>query len=213
MCKHRIIDCINASVAKKNIMEAEYLYFRPSLVEMFAKQKMGSVSKLLKHMNKEASWWYRSKQKPTIKLHDVELIAEALSLHPSDFYAETEQTDMVQEEAVQYAANNAAISQRVMQVVQTKTENNQTRFSELVGLSKGQVSNIVAKKHAPGFHTLSRILKAFPDVSARWLITGDGAMNTNDNQDQNLVALLESKEEIIKLLKSQILMLEKQLKQ
>lgn len=196
-------------------MESDYIYFRPSLVEMFAKQKLGSVSKLLQNMGKEASWWYRSKQKPTIKLHDVELISQALGLHPCDFYTETEQadTDIVQEEAVQYAANNAAISQRVMQVVQTKTDNNQTRFSELVGLSKGQVSNIVSKKHAPGFHTLSRILKAFPDVSARWLITGDGSMNTNDHQDQNLVALLESKEEIIKLLKSQIVLLEKQLKQ
>jgi len=144
---------------------ANYLYFQPSLVEYFAKQKLGSISKLLAAIEKDGSWWYRSKAKPTIKLHDV---------------------------------------------VQIKAENNQSVFSDMIGLTKGQVSNILNKKHAPGFHTLSRIIRAFPDISARWLLTGEGSVVSNEREDQSLRELVKSKDEIIGLLKNQLQELKKQ---
>jgi len=189
---------------------ANYLYFQPSLVEYFAKQKLGSISKLLAAIEKDGSWWYRSKAKPTIKLHDVERLANALGMHPGEFYATAESENVVQETAMLYTSENSAISARILQLVQIKAENNQSVFSDMIGLTKGQVSNILNKKHAPGFHTLSRIIRAFPDISARWLLTGEGSVVSNEREDQSLRELVKSKDEIIGLLKNQLQELKKQ---
>jgi transcriptional regulator with XRE-family HTH domain len=189
---------------------ANYLFFQPSLVEYFAKQKMGSISKLLEAVNKDGSWWYRSKAKTTIKLHDVERLANALGMHPGEFYTTSESENVVQETVALYTSENSAISSRITQLVQIKAENNQSTFSEMIGITKGQVSNILNKKHAPGFHTLSKIIRAFPDISARWLLTGEGSVVSNEREDQSLRELVKSKDEIIGLLKSQLADLKKQ---
>jgi transcriptional regulator with XRE-family HTH domain len=188
---------------------AQYYYFQPSLVEFFAKQKMGSISNLLKAIEKDGSWWHRSKKKPTIKVFDVERLAQALNVHPTEFYSYSESDNKVEEEAVLYVSQNAEISARILQLVQIKSENNQTKFAESTGISKAQISNIIGKKHAPGFHTISRIIKSFPDISARWLLVGEGSPLSSEKEDRNLRELVESKDEIIKLLKSKLAALEK----
>lgn len=188
-------------------MERLYRFFNPSIVELIAKQKFGSMNKFLLATERQPSWWHRSKKASTIKLSDVESMAVDLGVHPSDFLEDSErftQTNMAEETAILYAANNAAITQRLNQLVQMKADNNQARFSELTGISKAQVSNLIAKKHSPGFHTLSRIIRTFSDINARWLLTGEGSPIASETDNQDLRELLASKEEIISLLKSQV---------
>lgn len=183
----------------------EYLFFRPSLVELHAKQKVGSMSSLLKRINKEGSWWFRSKKKPTIKLYDIELLATELKVHPTEFFSYGEDgTTELQEPAAVYASLNAEISARIAQLVQIKTANNQTNFAASTNISKGQISNIIAKKHSPGFGSLTKILKTYPDVNARWLLMGEGGPLQTEQTDKATQELLRSKDEIIQLLKEKI---------
>lgn len=185
-------------------MATVYHYFNPAIVELLASAKFGSMSKFLEAAKREASWWHRSKKKPTIKWHDLELLSELLGCHPGEFIEETQSSNMVADELVPYTANNAAISNRISQLITLKAGGSQARFAEITQMGESQVSNITTKKHSPGFHTLSRIINAFPNINARWLFTGAGSPISSEAEDSNLRALLESKDEIINLLKLQL---------
>lgn len=185
-------------------MAAVYRYFNPALVEVLANAKFGSMSKFLTAAKRDASWWHRSKKKPTVKVYDIEKLAELLGCHPADLFNESAETNEVEEPKMLYLASNSAVNERIAQVITLKANGSQVRFSELTGLGESQVSNITTKKHAPGFSTLSKIITTFPNLNARWLITGQGGPITSEQDDHNLRALLESKDEIIKLLRSQI---------
>lgn len=190
----------------KNYLDmSNYVYFQPTLVELFAKQKLGSMSSLLERINKDGSWWFRSKKKPTIKIYDIERLAKELNVHPTEFFGYGEDnTTEVEEPATVYASLNAEISARIAQLVQIKTANNQTNFAESTNISKGQISNIIARKHSPGFGSLTKILKAYPDVNARWLLMGEGGPLKSEQTDKTIQDLLASKDEIIKLLRQKI---------
>lgn len=187
-------------------MESLYHYFNPAIVELLAKAKYGSMNKFLEQVKREPSWWHRSKKKPTIKWFDLEELAIALGCHPSEFLEESQitKTDLAEESAILYTANTAAVSIRIQQLITIHAEGSQKRFSEMTGIGESQVSNMVTKKHAPGFNTLSRIINGFPNLNARWLLTGVGSPISSEHEDQNLRALLDSKDEIIRLLRAQL---------
>lgn len=185
-------------------MATVYHYFNPAIVELLATAKFGSMSKFLTIAKREASWWHRSKKKPTVKWHDLELLAEVLGCHPCEFIEEMQNGGGVSEELVPYTSSNSAISNRITQLITLKTSGSQARFAEITQMGESQVSNITTKKHSPGFHTLSRIVNAFPDINARWLLTGSGSPIASEAEDSSLRALLESKDEIINLLKAQL---------
>ncbi len=185
-------------------MKNVYDYFNPAMVELFAVAKYGSMAKFLAATGREASWWHRSKKKATIKLRDVEQLAESLDCHPCDFMEEGLSGNMLDQERAAYSSASALISDRIQILITTKAAGSQVRFAEAVGIGESQVSNITTKKHAPGFQTLSRIVGAYPDINARWLLTGHGSPTASDREDSTLRDLLESKDEIIRLLKLQL---------
>ncbi len=51
-------------------------------------------------------------------------------------------------------------------------------------VTRQTISNIIKGKNIPSSEVLGQIIKAFPDINARWLATGEGAMfiNAADNQ-------------------------------
>lgn len=57
----------------------------------------------------------------------------------------------------------------------------QARFAERVGVPTGTIGDILGKKKSkPGFELTGKILQAYPEVSERWLITGEGEMLKSD---------------------------------
>lgn len=55
---------------------------------------------------------------------------------------------------------------------------NDAEFSRLTGITKANISKYKSESnpYLPGYETLCKILEAFPNLDARWLLTGNGLM-------------------------------------
>ncbi|NTW31518.1 MAG: helix-turn-helix transcriptional regulator [Bacteroidetes bacterium] len=58
---------------------------------------------------------------------------------------------------------------------------NQREFAEKINVKKQYVSWWVNDKVEPGYKSIARILQAFPEVDANWLIRGKNEKNGNNN--------------------------------
>ncbi len=86
---------------------------------------------------------------------------------------------------------------------------NKREFSKKIGVSPTVVENIVgARRGNPSFEVLQKILYAFADINASWLITGNGTMFRHENRQSAPPAMqndeyknkyIEQLEEIIRL--------------
>jgi len=54
-----------------------------------------------------------------------------------------------------------------------------TGLARLIGVQPSTISHILSGRNKPGFDFLHALLKAFPDISATWLITGQGPVYTS----------------------------------
>lgn len=66
-----------------------------------------------------------------------------------------------------------SINQRIAQIIDDKTGGNLTRFSEILGTSPQYVAKLIKEGGSVGIDPITKILKVFPDVEARWLILGE----------------------------------------
>jgi len=53
-----------------------------------------------------------------------------------------------------------------------------SRFADLIGVQRSSVSHIISGRNKPSFDFLQKTLKAFPGLSAEWLLMGKGNMYT-----------------------------------
>ena len=69
------------------------------------------------------------------------------------------------------------INDRLSQLVNAYSGGNQRKFTELIGLPEGSLSNCLskAKNSIPGADKLEKIVNSL-DVDAMWLLTGKGKM-------------------------------------
>ena len=77
---------------------------------------------------------------------------------------------------------------------------NQNSFSKAIGLNNNTtIGNIVSTRmNAPSFDVLLRIMQTFVDISADWLITGNGEMLKRIGKDPpGACSLCETYKEII----------------
>jgi len=51
-----------------------------------------------------------------------------------------------------------------------------SQFADEIGVQRSSVSHVMSGRNKPGFDFIRKILKRFPEISADWLITGDGKM-------------------------------------
>ena len=62
----------------------------------------------------------------------------------------------------------------------------QTKFAELIGVSKGMVSHVMSVngRHSEFTEsTISKIKEAFPKINIEWLLSGKGSMFTSENNN------------------------------
>ena len=66
-----------------------------------------------------------------------------------------------------------------------------TKFADMVGVQRSSISHILSGRNKPSFDFIEKMLIAYPDLNAQWLITGKGNMNTNQpslfNSDENRI--------------------------
>lgn len=67
------------------------------------------------------------------------------------------------------------INDRLNQIVKVYFGENQTNFSNHIGIPKGSISNYLNKGSKPGVDVLEKIVNSL-DVDAMWLLTGKGEM-------------------------------------
>lgn len=68
------------------------------------------------------------------------------------------------------------INHRVKKLVEIKTEGSVRAFARAAGVNHQTVHNIIDKSNYPGFEFLHKVLSIFNDISAEWLMMGDGNM-------------------------------------
>jgi len=114
--------------------------------------------------------------------------------------------------------NFAPIKQRILQVIEIKGDTKE-KILNLIGISKSNFSSVGLKSEVGG-SVCSKILNIYPDLSAEWLLTGEGEMlrsqvqnvnghhntatmngdihqSTGDNGTQRLDSLLEANRKLI----------------
>lgn len=68
-------------------------------------------------------------------------------------------------------------------------------LAELLDVQRSNISHILNGRNKPGAVFIEKLLQAFPDINARWLLTGDGPMLLNSIQKEPLNAIRESIDE------------------
>ena len=84
------------------------------------------------------------------------------------------------------------MNERLLQFIQYKTGGKQAEFASLMGWSP-QYLNKMLKEGGIGIRPIVALLEKFPELNARWLLLGEGAMLTTgaDAVKSHLLKLLE----------------------
>ena len=66
-------------------------------------------------------------------------------------------------------------------IIQFLKENSltSTKFADVIGVQRSSISHILSGRNKPSFDFIEKMLIAYPDLDAQWLITGIGEMYTN----------------------------------
>ena len=89
-----------------------------------------------------------------------------------------------------------AVNARVQRLID-KVALNRSEFSDKTGISTVVISHICSGRNKVSLAAIQQILKAYPEISADYLISGSGGMFREDNQrsqqlNQSLKDLRES---------------------
>jgi len=69
------------------------------------------------------------------------------------------------------------IHQRLNLLIQSLEDGVQRRFAQTIGVASGVVGDMLGqRKSKPGFDLISKILQAYPQIRAEWLMRGEGEM-------------------------------------
>ena len=67
-------------------------------------------------------------------------------------------------------------------------------FANSIGVQRSNITHVIQGRNKPGFQFLTNMLNAFPEINARWLLTGKGEMleeGFEPNIEPNLFSALE----------------------
>lgn len=51
-----------------------------------------------------------------------------------------------------------------------------SEFADFIGVQRSNMSHILHGRNNPGFQFITKMLEKFPDINAKWLLTGSGEM-------------------------------------
>ena len=91
---------------------------------------------------------------------------------------------------------NANINERVRQVLK-ECGFTHTEFAKKLGISKPLISGWKQGQKVTERHVIS-IIELFPEVDARWLITGQRSEYIEPEREKYFLEMIKAKEEVIK---------------
>lgn len=120
------------------------------------------------------------------------------------------------------------IEERINILITSLCNGNKSLFAKTIGVTPSVISNITGeRKGNPSFDVIQKILNAFVNVNARWLLTGEGEMlqtatsrpatiteviYESDPRDAEMIVtkneMIETQKELISALKQRIKELE-----
>ncbi|MEA2107475.1 MAG: helix-turn-helix transcriptional regulator, partial [Bacteroidota bacterium] len=70
-----------------------------------------------------------------------------------------------------------------------------TKLADMIDVQRSSISHILSGRNKPSFDFIEKILIAYPDLNAQWLITGKGEMYTHQKSlfDQDFQSSEEHK--------------------
>lgn len=85
------------------------------------------------------------------------------------------------------------IHERLLDIIQYKTSGKQAEFAEIMGWSPQYLNRLTKGESGIGIRPIVSLLEKFPELNARWLLLGEGAMITSaaDEVRKRLARLLE----------------------
>ena len=85
------------------------------------------------------------------------------------------------------------IHDRLLDIIQYKTSGKQAEFAEIMGWWPQYLNRLTKGESGIGIRPIISLLEKFPELNARWLLLGEGAMITSgaDEMKRRLFRLLE----------------------
>ena len=85
------------------------------------------------------------------------------------------------------------MNDRLLELIQYKTGGKQADFAEFMGWSPQYLNRLTKGESGIGIRPIITLLEKFPELNARWLLLGEGAMITSgaDEVKKRLFRLLE----------------------
>lgn len=83
---------------------------------------------------------------------------------------------------------------RIIQFLKEKNLSS-TKFADTIGVQRSSISHILSGRNKPSFDFIEKMLIAYPDLNAQWLITGNGSMkleNHTKNYEPDLFNQIKS---------------------
>lgn len=96
-----------------------------------------------------------------------------------------------------------------------ETGKTESAFARSCGIAQNTMSNYLSRQRKPSYEAIEKILLAYPQLSAEWLIRGNGEMNGNigvvASAIEEAAKALKTKDDVIEVLLSKIRELESKL--
>ena len=70
-----------------------------------------------------------------------------------------------------------------------------SQFADKIGVQRSSVSHVISGRNKPGFEFIKKVIEAFPDINADWLITGNGEMYRQIRSSKDLFNVDRSMDE------------------
>lgn len=74
-----------------------------------------------------------------------------------------------------------AVNERIQTLINTLGESN-NRFAQRIDTSSAVISHILTGRNRPNLELIQKILKAFPNLRANWLVLGEGSLHEDDQK-------------------------------
>jgi len=74
-----------------------------------------------------------------------------------------------------------------------------SEFADTIGVQRSNVTHVLHERNKPGLQFITKILESFPEINAKWLLTGEGEMIEKTKQHTlKQTALFQNAEDIEK---------------
>lgn len=78
-----------------------------------------------------------------------------------------------------------------------------SELADSIGVQRSNVTHVLQGRNKPGFLFISKLLETYPDINAKWLITGDGNMLIGETKEPVNLFNSTPKDEEIPFVKEQ----------